>query len=243
MGFTQIEYSNLDRAFEFFNKTLFEGRLPDLLFTYQYRGKYYGRYREKFFAIRGVRTVHRIAEIALNPKVFVQCDDMEIFQTIAHEMVHHWQYTFGKPSRTGYHNKEFAWKMKSIGLMPSSTGKPGGAMLGQTMADYVIEGGRFEEAAIKLIKSGYVVKFEVPTTAMDIRIQKPQAQQSAQQGVPTAFVEYDDPDALPMVENAPMPHPNAKTTYMCPCKQTLWGKPALEVICKKCGGEFQAIRN
>lgn len=40
-------------------------------------------------------------------------------QTIVHEMVHLWQYEFGKPSHRTYHNKE-ADKM-AIGLMPSNT--------------------------------------------------------------------------------------------------------------------------
>lgn len=223
MGFTQVEYSNLDHAFGFFNRVLFENKLPDVLFTYQYRGKYYGFYRPAVFAIRGVRTRHRVAEIALNPKVFVQCDDMEILQTIGHEMCHHWQYVKGEPSRTNYHNKEFAWKMKSIGLMPSSTGKPGGKMTGQSMADYVIPNGRFEDAAQRLIKSGYVVKFEAPTTAMDIKPPTTPAAPQAAQGVPTASVDLGDPMDACMAENTPMPHPNAKTTYMCPCKETMWG--------------------
>ena len=41
----------------------------------------------------------------------------ELMQTFAHEMCHQWQFHFGNPSRRAYHNKEFAEKMKSIGLL------------------------------------------------------------------------------------------------------------------------------
>lgn len=43
-------------------------------------------------------------------------------------------------------NEEWADKMEGIGLMPSSTGKPGGSRTGEKMADYAIEGGLFMQA-------------------------------------------------------------------------------------------------
>jgi predicted SprT family Zn-dependent metalloprotease len=67
----------------------------------------------------------RRTEIALNPVTFRERTDREIASTLAHEMVHLWQEQFGKPSRNGYHNKQFANKMEEIGLKPSDTGKPG----------------------------------------------------------------------------------------------------------------------
>ena len=59
-----------------------------------------------------------------------------------HEMVHVWQHAHGKPGARGYHNKEWAAKMKAIGLQPSSTGMVGGKETGQRMMDYIIPGGR-----------------------------------------------------------------------------------------------------
>ncbi|MBM5564638.1 SprT-like domain-containing protein, partial [Klebsiella quasipneumoniae] len=79
-------------------------------------------------------------EIAMNPAYFAVCPPEEIMQTLVHEMAHLWQHHFGKPGRRGYHNKEWAERMEEIGLMPSSTGKPGGAKTGDKMADYIIEG-------------------------------------------------------------------------------------------------------
>ena len=57
-----------------------------------------------------------------------------------------WQYEFGSPSRYKYHNKEWTLKMMDIGLMPTTTGKPGGKPIGQNMDHYVIEGRKFQQA-------------------------------------------------------------------------------------------------
>ena len=43
-----------------------------------------------------------------------------------HEMAHLEQHHFGKPSRAGYHNKQWAGMMKAVGLIRSDTGAPGG---------------------------------------------------------------------------------------------------------------------
>lgn len=72
-------------------------------------------------------------------------------QTLVHEMVHQWQAHFGKRGRGRYHNDEWADKMETIGLMPSSTGHPGGKRTGDHMADYAIKGGRFLRACQSLV--------------------------------------------------------------------------------------------
>jgi predicted SprT family Zn-dependent metalloprotease len=74
-------------------------------------------------------------ELALNPDGFIGQSDGQIMQTLVHEQAHVWQHYFGKPSARGYHNREWAAKMKSIGLMPSSTGMVGGKETGQRMRD------------------------------------------------------------------------------------------------------------
>jgi hypothetical protein len=56
-------------------------------------------------------------------------------------MVHQEQKHFGKPSRNGYHNKQWSRWMERIGLVPSATGAPGGKRTGQRMTHYIIRGG------------------------------------------------------------------------------------------------------
>jgi len=77
-------------------------------------------------------------------------DLIEVYSTLVHEQCHIWQYTLGMPSRPGYHNKEWANKMIAVGLMPSTTGKPGGKIVGQGMSDYPIENGVFLKALDKM---------------------------------------------------------------------------------------------
>lgn len=93
----------------------------------------------------------RSDEIAMNPAYFAVVPPAEVMQTLVHEMVHLWQFHFGKPGRRGYHNKEWAAKMEEVGLMPSNTGKEGGRKVGEKMADYIILGGSFEAVCDRLL--------------------------------------------------------------------------------------------
>lgn len=70
--------------------------------------------------------------------------------TIVHEQVHLWQLMYGSPGDRGHHNKEWADMMKGIGLMPSSTGAPGGCQTGYQMGHYILGGGAFEKAFSKM---------------------------------------------------------------------------------------------
>ena len=70
-------------------------------------------------------------------------------------MVHLWQHHFGKPSRAGYHNKEWAEKMHAVGLHPSDTGQPGGKETGQQMTHYIAPGGPFQAAFADLDAEGF----------------------------------------------------------------------------------------
>ena len=79
----------------------------------------------------------------------------ETLSTLVHEMVHLWQQHHGKSGRGRYHNREWAEKMKQVGLYPSNTGKPGGREVGQQMTHYVIEGGAFAVAFEALASGGF----------------------------------------------------------------------------------------
>ena len=50
-------------------------------------------------------------EISFNPDSFESRTAQDVLSTLAHEMAHAWQHHFGKPSRAGYHNVEWAEKM------------------------------------------------------------------------------------------------------------------------------------
>jgi predicted SprT family Zn-dependent metalloprotease len=154
---TAEAYSELQHAYDRFNAELFEGRLPPCLLTLQRKAvKIAGYFSARRF---GAGPGKITDEIAINPLHFhaTPAAQRQALQTIVHEMCHLWQHHFGEHKSSGvkYHNAEWAEKMQSIGLMPSSTGKPGGATTGQRMGDYPIEGGRFLEVAGSLMAEGW----------------------------------------------------------------------------------------
>jgi hypothetical protein len=181
---TAQAYAELQQAYDFFNERLFEARLPACLLTFQRERRSYGYFSHEAFV--DSTTGKTTDEIALNCAYFATVPLIEILQTLAHEMVHLWQFRFGKPSRKGYHNKEFAAKMKAIGLMPSSTGMPGGEEVGQHMADYVIPGGPFLAACKTLLETSFRI------TWMDRHPIQPQHN-------PTPEILKDDPAAEELV--------------------------------------------
>lgn len=89
----------------------------------------------------GKKVVH---EISINPD-FMNREDRDWHSTLVHEMCHLWQEDFGRPSRGGYHNSQWADKMIQVGLMPSDTGEAGGKRTGQSITHYIIPGGKFEQ--------------------------------------------------------------------------------------------------
>ena len=155
---TERAYNELQQAFDFYNQRLFNGELPDCLITFQ-RGKNtmgYFSFR-RFVAADGSGKM--IDEIALNPEYFPAYPLIEVMQTLVHEQCHMWQFHFGNPSRKTYHNAQWAAKMESIGLMPSSTGRPGGAKVGQKINDYPIPGGRFQLVTLELFQGQFALSW------------------------------------------------------------------------------------
>ena len=140
------EYRTLTEAFERLNAELFGGTLPLVLITYQRENRMLGYYRQHAFRNRTDQAAPIVSEIALNPDTFETRTDCEILSTLAHEMCHLWQAAYGTPSRTGYHNAQWAAKMIAVGLQPvRADGRPG--TTGQAMTHDIIPGGAFDTTA------------------------------------------------------------------------------------------------
>lgn len=142
-------YQALLAAYDHFNRELFESQLPDIIFTVQRQKDLLGYFAADRWASPAGDKCH---EIAINPAHMGQSRVIEVLQTLVHEMVHCWQHCYGKPGRSSYHNKEWAYKMIAVGLQPSTTGAPGGDTVGQHMSDYPIEKGPFMVACLSLVK-------------------------------------------------------------------------------------------
>lgn len=142
------QYTYLYQIFQHYNKELFAGELPEPLFTIaKLPNVASGVFTQKKWIDKLHREVHQITIV---PIVFRQHTVMDLHQLIVHEMTHIWQHEYGKPSRNGYHNKEWANKMLEIGLIPSDTGATGGKMTGQKVGDYPQSGGKFMQAFQKV---------------------------------------------------------------------------------------------
>ena len=155
---TEAVHSGFYQAFKFFNAELFGGALPDALIDLQRRARSRGHFAGERFGHR--RRGDKVDEIALNPQTFIDRTDQEIISTLVHEMVHLWQFHFGKPGRRGYHNKQWAAKMEALGLMPSHTGEPGGKKTGQRVTHYIIPNGPYDTKWKALASSGYTLDYQ-----------------------------------------------------------------------------------
>lgn len=155
MKLTTETYNALVHLYHHFNANLFDNKLPEVVFIYHRQNKVMGYASFQRWQTKNKKIVD---EIAINPEYLERFPIIEICQTLVHEMVHIWQMNFGTPGRRGYHNKEWSAKMASLGLIPSSSGKPGGSKTGENMMDYVRFNGLFHLACKDLVR----FKFSFP---------------------------------------------------------------------------------
>ena len=114
--------------------------------------------------------------------------------------------------------------MISVGLMPSTTGKPGGKTVGQKMSDYPIEGGHFL-AALDAMPEPFKMPF------ISIEGDRIVQMMNVLQGMESVI-------GGAAAAGAPTPKKN-KVKYSCPtCKTNVWGKPDLKIICGECKGSY-----
>jgi hypothetical protein len=167
---TITEYQGFQRAYDFFNRELFGGLLPQVLVTLQRHANTRGYFSpERFSGRLDESAVH---ELALNPDTFTGNTDEVILSTLVHEMAHVWQQTHGKAPRKGYHDRQWAQKMREVGLQPSSTGEEGGAETGQSMSHYIIPEGRFANAYAKLAATGFQLHWQSAPASGEGRAKK-----------------------------------------------------------------------
>lgn len=238
---TTETYGELQAAYDLFNAELFGGKLPNSLITLQRERKSYGYFSAERFQKRdGTKT----DEIAMNPLYFAVVPLVEIMQTLAHEMHHLWQFHFGTPGRGRYHNAEWSDKMKDSGLMPSSTGKPGGKTTGDSMADYPIEGGRFLKACAKLLTTDYRISWydRFPSAAV---VQAGQQSHGLEMELPASLltIASNESGQIELAATGTTENKSNRSKYACSaCGCNVWGKPALKIICGECHKVFTETR-
>ncbi len=239
-------YSLLSQAFDHFNKSLFTNTLPRCLLTVQRETNTLGYFSPDRWGNRKGQKAH---EIAINPAYFASHSLIEVLQTLVHEQCHLWQQVFGtRKSRHGYHNREWAFKMEGIGLMPSQTGLPGAKKTGQQMSDYPIAGGPFLKACQELIESGYQISWidRIPASNECCQI-RGGAEYTGGDYIPEEIevvlntkIEDLVPDLTPLELVLEAKGKKNKTKYTCSgCNTNIWGKPKLRVTCDICNKSFR----
>lgn len=215
---TRMQFSALEYWFDYFDNELFDRSLkPCLLNLSRSRRGVRGFFAPKRWE-SALETSEAIGEISLNPTNLRGRTACEVASTFVHEMVHLWQEQFGRPGRRGYHNRQWASKMEEIGLIPTSTGVPGGRKIGERMTHYILEGGAFSRAWEKLEAGN-----QLPFTCTE----------GGFFPVPVAIAAQIVPEAR---------RKRNKVKYACVrCKTNVWGKAGLPLICGSCHGSFALV--
>lgn len=205
-GTTLRLFGALQDAYNYFKYHLFDNKLSPVVLTLNRKARSMGYYRPNSWVSDRQET---LPEININPSI-LHMPATEVMQTLVHEMCHHYQFLFGKAGRGGYHNIEFSRIMFSVGLMCSSTGKPGGRITGESMADYFIEGGRFIQVFNEM-PSEFLLPFKPYENTLSLV----------------------EPSIEVSVVN--QTKDRSKVKYTCQsCGINTWGKPQLNLKCGDC---------
>ncbi len=259
-------YQALLTAYDHFNRELFDSQLPPTLITVQRRANAMGYVSPK----RWKNTAGEFTdELAVNPEFFLGYPLLEVLQTLVHEQCHVFQGHFGKSGRRGYHNKEWGAKMESIGLMPSATGKPGGARTGERMSDYAIVDGLFYKSSVNLISSGFALPwldrrprpsrgyshavYDLTGASVAIELRPDENALIMPLGALGGDIRAPGAEGLAMGLDGSASEPGGAiviepglipdrtpTRSKYSCKcSNVWGKPGLSLSCDDCGKSFE----
>lgn len=210
----------LHGAYKYFNKVLFGNQLPECVLSFSRKKNSHGFLAPYQWRKRNSND-HDTHEIFVTP-VTLSHTPIEMYSNLVHDMIHLWQLVFGNPSRNGYHNREWAEKMKEVGLMPSDTGKPNGKETGQKMTHYIVTGGNYDRTFQTMPQ-----KFILPFTSIDGDLMK------GKDDIKTGSKYTKKRLKL-------RPPSQNKTCYECPgCQVKVWGRPNLQIRCESCQELFR----
>jgi len=231
-------YACLQHAYDHFNQALFNGELTPCLITLRSSHRHYGyHHRERFINLQG----QMLDELGLHPGFFTLRPVEEVLSTLVHEMVHHWQDTFGQPSKSNPHNRQWAAKMREVGLEPSSTGLPNGKDTGQSVSHYIRPDGPYIRACRELLGQGYALQWfdrHVPRQHVS-----PEQRQAAlaeagiviEVSVPPLEQVETPANGASVVVPPPQRQEVDRVKYVCvPCGTKAWAASATALLCGVC---------
>jgi hypothetical protein len=196
-----------------FNRELFAGELPAVFLNFSRHSGAVGFYApERWRLVAGDLTAH---EISLNPSHLGMRTARETASTLVHEMCH-WQYTFGRVRengkrgpRMGYHDREWAEKMVSVGLQPIDPATGEDKMSAPRLTHRIIDGGAFGRTFETLPAEALL-----PWSCAELTARGKRAGGAGGEGEGSA------------------PKSRNKVKFCCPsCGANAWGKPGLRLLC------------
>lgn len=195
--------TELQHAFDFFNQRLFEGKLEPVVFSNTRLKKSLGHFWPKSWT-RRKDLKGKVHEIGLDFARLHGENDKEVLSTLVHEMCHELIEMLGKKERG--HGKYWVAAMLMVGLEPiilDAKGNPTGKATGPNSSHKIVSGGKFDEAAKELLKTGF--KLSWANEPMPEPEKKPSKKKKA----------------------------GAKAKHTCPvCQRNAWGAPSLYLHCK-----------
>jgi uncharacterized protein (DUF433 family) len=150
--------------YDFLNAELFGEALANVLVTLQRHAKPYGYFSLERFIGRTAGEAAR--ELAMEPGS-LRVDGGVGPRDAPHEMVRFWQQVHARPPRRSYRDKQWAAKMKKVGLYPSSTGEVAGKETGAEGSHYIVACGAFDKAFAKLAPTGFNLRWQSPAAEGD----------------------------------------------------------------------------
>lgn len=214
---TYEAYGALQFCYDYFNRSLFDGMLPDVLITFTRKRGALGYFAHSRFENNQEQVSH---EISLNPQYTKVLGDRETLSTLVHEMVHLWRHEFGPVNKrggkggNGYHDVIWADKMDELGLPPINIGCGKGTRTGYRVTNGIQEGGLFDNACKRLFAEGFRIDWHevLPNQA------------SCEVGIGS------EPDGGSKRKKD-------KIKFTCStraCKLNAWAKPSAKLICGIC---------
>lgn len=249
-------YHALVEAFDHFNSELFDGVLPPCLITLRSSNKIYGyHHSDRFISSDG----DLLDELGLNPGFFALRPVEVTLSTLVHEMVHHWQSHFGTPTPSNPHNMEWTKKMEQIGLIPSSTGLPGGKQTGRKVSHFIKPDGLFIKSCKRLMETGYAMSWFDRHASADHDMYDRHAQELEKHAVkvdlsqpplndieiPNQPKQHVNKNGLAVPIYSPTPKKESKRIKLwcrgCGSKVSLTSE--LHLICGQCRVDFEPLKS
>ena len=218
-------YDFLEKAFNYYNKTLFDSSLPSVVFTLCRNKGVKGYFLSDSFVSKDGKIVN---EICINPLYFSKQITEKTLMTLVHEMCHLHQNVLGHKTIPCYHDKAFSNDMKRVGLLTTDTGDENGKGVGFKITQIKIKGGLFEKVTYDFIKENFCIPlrdnliFEYGEKKVD---------------------DFFTGDGLSFFKvqkvcEKEIRHKGGKRVkYTCGCSN-VWGKKGLKLICGLCNKEF-----